>query len=980
MNPNLSNREQAVLDELSQIELLVIKGKLSQAKAIYEAHRDIHTHASASIRAELDYYRALILHAELDFRGSLKKALSSFEYFRSTSDNKKIGRLQKLIARLHLELSELEEAEQVYHDCLATWRRIRDKTGIFDCYNRLAQIKFIRGDFEESAKYLKNAIDSFKASAREDINSEITLIRYSGNLARVYILTGEWNQAETLLRECIDHNRRNNVNDSLVRNLLSLGYLAIRRRDQRLCEDCFAEVKALLEITQLKKEEAILCEYMGEYYTEFNKYDLGFQAYQKSLKIAESLPARTVLMSQVYRGRAELHLNLADYRRAYIDALKGLEIAREVGERVEEAVCLKILALSSLRYREANDDSDYFELASSAFAGISEKFERARMHLAFSSIDIEPGDKEKAQWCRRHLKEAAHLFRKLESDYYSALAKLVDAGLAMHESDFDHAFKAVSEAEEYFDISGSDDDLGHVYGLRRRIEKGMIEFAESDENEYNLVRSIFDPNEYHVLRQADLEQNLRFLAERISADQAFVGLFDFGAGKIKPLAKYEFDSDNLEALRKIIKQSGINVDAIRPFYITAPYESSNGSAELYSDFKEVGSMILIPMDLGSQKSAIIYLQKNKGSNGCEYFSKADLNLSIAFADILAFRAMEEEKSRLEEDNFRLRTQLENNCAFPNIITCNQGMLKMLESVIQVKDSPISILIQGETGSGKDLIAKTIHYNSIRKEKRFISVNCAALPETLLESELFGYKKGAFTGADRDRAGLFEEADGGTFFLDEIGEMPLSIQAKLLRVLEDQEVVRLGDNRGHKVDVRILSATNSDLKVMMSEGRFRQDLYYRLSAMTLKIPPLRERKDDIPLLLTHFFNKYDPDVKMDADVRQIFINFAWPGNVRELDNEIKKLALLAGEHKRIDKDLLSKKFFKEQNERHEVDLPEIESFEQDFTLYDYISMFEEKYIREALLKNRWVKKHAANALGIPESTLRLKIKEYKIVKE
>ncbi len=979
MNPNLSNKERIVLDELSRIESLVVAGKLSQAKTIYEAHADKYAAMTESARAELDYYQAQILHSDLDYQSALDKARSSFEIFRSSSDNRKIGKLQKLIARIHMDMGDLAEAEQIYRDCLATWRRIRDKTGIFDCYNRLAQIKFIRGEYDESAKFLQNAIDSFKSAAIDDVNSQITLIRYSGNLARIYLLTGEWDEAEKLLRECVDHNRRHNVTDSLIRNLLSLGYLGIRKRDQKLCEDCFAEVRGLLETTRLLREEGILYEYMGEYYAEFNKFDRALQAYSSALKIADKIHSDNTMVSQVLRRRAELYLAMARYDLALKDARIALRAASKVGEKVEQAACLKVMALISLRHK-VESDRDFFSEAENAMASTGEKYERARMHLAFSGVDVDAGDRPGIVKCRYHLKQALRLFTELGSEYYIAVARMIEAELAFKSGEFDLSFKALSEADQYFENYGDENDLSAVHGLRRKIEGGMVDFATSDSNEYNLVRSFIEPSEYKNLRQGDLDQSLQFLIGRISASKAFVGLYDFGKNEFTPLANHKFDLESLPSLQKVVKYAGLKPENLKPFYITSPYSSCNGSSEIFREFRDAGSIILIPMELGAQKSALIFLQKDQSDGVSGYFSKTDLNLSIAFADILAFRAMEEEKSSLEKDNMRLRSQLEKRCAFPNIVTGNKEMLEMLERVIQVKDSPIAILIQGETGSGKDLLAKTIHYNSVRKDKRFISVNCAALPETLLESELFGYKKGAFTGADRDRAGLFEEADGGTFFLDEIGEMPPSIQAKLLRVLEDQEVVRLGDTRGRKVDVRLLSATNSDLKEMMKVGTFRQDLYYRLSAMQLRIPSLRERRDDIPLLIDHFIEKYDPDVSMDAEVRQIFMNFSWPGNVRELDNEIKKLVLLSGDRKRITKDLLSRKFFKENERKKDIDLPEIDTFQQGFTLYDYISMFEKKYISEALAKNRWVKKHAANMLGIPESTLRLKIKEYNISKE
>ena len=981
MKSDLSNKHKVDLDRLAQVESLIYQGKLERAKELFGSIRAGHTHPTAQIRAELDYYEALVLAAELAYDEALSKAQASFDYYRSSSNNKKIGNLQQLIAKIFISMGNVEQAEQFTRDSLATWRRIRDKSGIFYCYNRLAHIKFIQGDYVESARYLENTIDSFKATAKDDLQAEISVYRYYGNLARVYILSGDLDRAEDILRDCIAHNRRHEVVSSLIRNLLSLGYIGIRKRDRKLCQDCFAEVKNLLEVNVLKREEGILYEYLGDYHAEFNEFDQALKNYDMAIRMAEKSTAYNTLRSQTLRRRAEVYLVLKNYKKAYQDASLGLEIARKIGETVEEAGCLKVLALVSLNHDLKDDEEDYFSRAEAFLQKVSDKYEVARTHLAFAGIEVSSEDDSRLRWCQRHLNEARRIFDEIGNSYYRAVADLVSADLSCRAGDFDRAFEVVTRAGRYFEKSGYEDDLAGVHGLRRRIEKAMIDHAVSEENEYNLVRKILDPSEYQTLRKSDLIENLRFLSKRVDADRALVGIYDLDSRDFRMLAGHEFDSELLPQLTDIMRYAGIDDGRFRPFYITLPYSSSNGSSALFESYSDVSSMILIPIDLGARKSAVIYLQKDYDDDKKgDYFGKTELNISLAFADLLAFRAIESEKSSLEEDNLRLRSQLENSCAFPNIVTGSQTMLKMLERVIQVKDSPISVCIQGETGSGKDLLAKTIHYNSVRRDKRFISVNCAALPETLLESELFGYKKGAFTGADRDRAGLFEEAHGGTFFLDEIGEMPMALQAKLLRVIEDQEVVRLGDTRGRKVDVRILSATNRDLKEMMKEKHFRQDLYYRLSAMTIRIPPLRERRDDIPLLIDHFLKKSGSKVRISSDVRQAFINFSWPGNVRELDNEIKKLVLLAGDSKVITKELLSRKFFKQGSSKKSVDLPEIEQFESDFTLYDYIALFEKKYITEALRKNRWVKKHAANMLGIPESTLRLKIKDYQKKKD
>jgi transcriptional regulator with PAS, ATPase and Fis domain len=241
-------------------------------------------------------------------------------------------------------------------------------------------------------------------------------------------------------------------------------------------------------------------------------------------------------------------------------------------------------------------------------------------------------------------------------------------------------------------------------------------------------------------------------------------------------------------------------------------------------------------------------------------------------------------------------------------------------------------------------------------------------------------RGAFTGADRDKNGLFEEADGGTFFLDEIADMPLCIQAKILRVLEEKEIVRLGDTAPRKVDVRIISATNKDLKEQMGAGQFRQDLYYRLSAFSFRLPPLRERKCDIPLLASHFLE--GANKRLSAETLKALDDYDWPGNVRELDNEIKKLVLLTGDAEVIEADLLSAKFSGPGSESGSQDIPtslytDDMVFSGDYSLYDFLREHEKRFIIRALREKKGVKKHAAVLLNIPESTLRLKIKDYGI---
>jgi Nif-specific regulatory protein len=336
------------------------------------------------------------------------------------------------------------------------------------------------------------------------------------------------------------------------------------------------------------------------------------------------------------------------------------------------------------------------------------------------------------------------------------------------------------------------------------------------------------------------------------------------------------------------------------------------------------------------------------------------------------RALEHRK--LKTENLNLKSQLKQKYRFENIIGDSEKMNAVFETIEKVADTDSTILILGESGTGKELIAKAIHYNSYKREGPFVPVNCAAIPGELLESELFGHEKGAFTNAIRTRIGRFELANGGTLFLDEIGDMPPNLQSKLLRVLQEREFERIGGLKSIKVDIRIIAATHENLKKAVLENRFREDLYYRLNVIPIRVPPLRERMSDIPLLVHHFLDYFNRTKRrqingISDEAMDRLKQYQWPGNVRELENVIERTVILSN-REIITPSELPEKFhvFSPKDPSALVEIPE-----GGLSLETAVSEFERKLILKALDKTGWVKNKAAQLLNLNRTTLIEKIK-------
>ncbi len=373
--------------------------------------------------------------------------------------------------------------------------------------------------------------------------------------------------------------------------------------------------------------------------------------------------------------------------------------------------------------------------------------------------------------------------------------------------------------------------------------------------------------------------------------------------------------------------------------------------------------VIVITGFGTVESAVDAMRQGAYNYILKPFLNSDILLSVERVATL---------HGLQARNRHLLAQLGKMAGIENVVGTSKGMQDVLKTVRSVAKSSASVLIDGESGTGKEVIARTIHMNSDRRDQEFVAVSCGALPESLLETELFGHEKGAFTDARKERKGRFELADGGTIFLDDIDDVELSTQVKLLRALQEREIVRVGGEKTIKVDIRVISATKRDLRELMQTGAFREDLFYRLNVVPIALPPLRDRGEDIPLLVSHFIDLHaatDRKYEVKPEVMDALMRYTWPGNVRELENAVERAIVLAGEGRFLKKDhflKLSERF----KTAVEVPNPKI-------TLKEAVMKAERGHIIEVLKSTGGHRAQAAMILGISRKSLWEKLRDYNI---
>jgi len=605
---------------------------------------------------------------------------------------------------------------------------------------------------------------------------------------------------------------------------------------------------------------------------------------------------------------------------------------------------------------------------------ITDRWKESRQNL-LRSLELNKINKNESNMCRCYL--SLGYLSVLLREFSKAMQYLKKAYLIIYENSF------VRELAIYHEYSGEVAFLQGDFGEAENHYLKAIQIGEKIAPQSAIISQ-----SYRLLAELYTERG-EFEKGLITCEKSIVVSKNIGERLEEALAYRTLGrlysenghpgevTENFAQATRMLEEIGVKFELARTCL-------DMGTSDSF-DFCEKMKFLGRAEDLASQLDSPYHLAKTKFAFALLFFKNKEYENALNFLG----RAKEIFRQSHEMEDLEKVSALEKQIqaalptaegsrksppkfSFKDFVTRNKHMLGMIENVQRVKDSDITILLEGETGTGKDLLAKAIHFTSSRKNKEFVVANCAALPENLFESELFGYKKGAFTGASSNKKGLLDEADKGTLYLDEIAEVPFPIQVKLLRAIEEKEIVRLGEVKPRKVDFRVIAATNRNLEKLVEEGRFRNDLYYRLSVIKFTLPPLRERKEDIPPLVEHFMKKYATNERaqtsmLDPKIMKLFLSYDWPGNVRELENDLKCLLAFVRDEDEIPLELSPDALAKFNNGKSN----------DQASLLSQLAEYEKEQIRRALAKSNWVKTKAARFLNIDEALLRYKIKKYKI---
>lgn len=973
----LGSRQQTVGDrDREALEIRIRIAECRRQQGLFpEAAEELRACAELAVADELLHARVLVSlsrvrQAQGEHAEALELAREGFNRLSLSDHHADVGVAQIVMGICHASMGQPLKADEFFQDALATYRRIGDGVSQAHVLNNLAILAKGQARWNKALQLYDRAEGLLQ---RNGATAETVALHL--NKAIVYRKMGRRAEAMASAIQGSRGARSRGDQAFLTRFCLVLGQLYTEDSRFADAEQSLLEARVTAERQSMGRELALVDEFLGDLMRALGRFEEAGSNYALAEERALEVSSANDVLAEVRRRQAELAIELGDIDLALSTAESGLEIARRCGEKYESAFLLRVRGTAQLLAGDRDSGLASIEASIAVFRELNlvGDLSQTLMQIAGVHASEESADVDGLLRSRACLREAATLEDESgRVDHCGIQLLLARTELAL--GNHDDALLCLFEVERIG--CGHDPEIVvEADELRLQIERRMTDSALEFLPDYNLLAGLPEMVDDDDFVQGEaLARVLEATCRRLGAERGLVAVRrGVGKGRLDVLAVRGLNRVTARGLgqRALLLNPDDECDGVRVWSQTAT--GSDWAELLAAERGPLASALAFrAVEPDSSVESVVYFDADPGPDGTTPFDPESIAVASTLVELLrgaVFRDAREAAGVRSAD-----TQVG---VHAKVVTQSDRVMHVLELCSKVAPSPYTVLLEGETGTGKGLMARLIHDLSGRKERPLVIVNCAAIPDGLLESELFGHVKGAFTGADQAKQGLIVAAEGGTLFLDEVGKMPLPMQAKLLQFLDDHRVRPVGGTASIDVDVRVICASKRDLEGMVRSEEFLEDLYYRLLDFPIEVPPLRERGGDIQLLAEVFIERASrrlerKPLRMTRSASALLRGYRWPGNVRELEKVITRAVLMSS-----DDDRIRDRHLPAQLQNGVVDASSSVPEGAPRPMKEQVAELERQIIRTTLERTAWNRSEAARQLRISYPTLLQKIRIYKL---
>lgn len=961
----------AELENSLKANLLILKAEiLTEKEAFSDAMPELDKAQQAAFKIEDEQLRNKILGNCNKARGKIFYYANDWDhaeewfneaksFFEQGNEISGLAAIYNNLAVIPMFRGNWDESEKLFLKSLEIEKTRFNLNGMSVCYNNLGGLMDDKGDKEKSLHYLYQGL-----SIQKLLSDPYNITNIYNNIGVTHMDNNEFTKAEDAFNKSLETAINFSFHRNTIATLNNIGALYFQQGKWNEAIDTYE--RAIEKSEETDFVDGLIRSYinLGELYEKRGELNIAYDLYFKGMELLPQVND-DYIKAQIYGNIGSTLTKMHKFKEAYrylvesFDYFKSLDAKNEIVEGCQKQAFYFIVTMNY-------ESADYYLRMSEELATeINNEFEVGNTWVLRAQLQRKDLIKSKG-----HLEKAVAIYEKLNKIYELAEANYMLANIVAEMGDAEEALSILKRNKSVIKNFGSIKILEQNDLLYEKINKEYKKKVDEAKYQENIMDKFYATSEIlNEIHDFDLLLNTA-IDEIINISEADGGI----------LCLYNTENLTESWEYKLFRNFGFK-DGAYDYFMDVMLESYSKKKRLSlkqpQEAKKYNHVITFPMNMRNQALGVLLLFSNHESY---YFNDQINNLLNALTNQVIVSVENIRATNLEKTHEIIREELNSSNIFANIIGKHQGMLDIFEIIRKIKDTPTTVLLEGPSGTGKELIARAIHYSSNRKNKAFVAQYCGALPETLLESELFGHMKGSFTGAAYDKKGLFEIADGGTFFLDEIADISLSTQAKLLRFLQEGEVKRVGAVKTERVNVRVVCATNVSLKKKVEDGDFRLDLYYRLNVIRIEVPSLSERASDIPLLAIHFLDKFNKRINKQIkgftdEALKYLMNYSFPGNVRQLENEIERAVTLADDESYIKASSFSEEIF-----RFAENTKAVNMLTKNANLKEAVEELEIAMIIDALETTDWNQTKAAKLLGLSRQGLIKKMRRYELYRD